>query len=228
MGTKRGGTATLPFALEVVRTPVQVTIIDATAQQSRPVEFELALSWAAVGPVTLHWTAGQPDSATLSEDYEPVEANRMRLATATTTGTLPVPTLDDWWVELTETFTVTITVPADTLIESAKAAAEGRIEDDGTAWARKRSLDVVLAGVGRTLATHAVDVIGERFFRPPAPQTMVGSRASPLDRDAQRGRWRQAAGVAYGVARALGVEIGSPLEGGTAPSGMFAARCGLR
>lgn len=121
-----GDTATLAFTLEVVRTQVQVTVIDATAQESRPVEFEVALSWAAVGPVTLHWTAGQPGSATLDEDYEPVSAGRMRLATDTTTGTLPVPTLDDRWVELTETFTVTITLPADALIESAKAAQRGR------------------------------------------------------------------------------------------------------
>lgn len=89
-------------------------------------------------------------TATLGEDYEPVAAGRMRLATDTTTGTLPVPTLDDRRVELTETFTVTITVPADALIESAKAAAERWIEDDGTAWARKRSLGAVLAGMGRT------------------------------------------------------------------------------
>ena len=35
-----------------------------------------------------------------------------------------------------------------------------------------------------------------------------------LDRDPQAGCWRQAAGVAYGVARAVGVEVGSPLAGG--------------
>ena len=31
---------------------------------------------------------------------------------------------------------------------------------------------------------------------------------------AQTGRWRQVAGMAYGVARALGVEVGSSLAGG--------------
>lgn len=42
-------------------------------------------------------------------------------------------------------------------------------------------------------------MIGERFFRPPpAPQTTVGGQALPLDRDAQSGRWRQAAGVGSG------------------------------
>lgn len=69
-------------------------------------------------------------------------------------------------------------------------------------------------------------MIGERFFRPPpAPQTTVAGQALPMDRDAQHGRWRQAAGVVYGVARALGVEIGLPLEGG---DGTFAhARRGV-
>ncbi len=34
---------------------------------------------------------------------------------------------------------------------------------------------MVLAGVGRTLATDAVDVIGDRFVRaPPAAQATVG------------------------------------------------------
>ena len=74
---------------------------------------------------------------------------------------------------------------------------------------------MVLAGVGRTLATDAVDVIGDRFVRQPsAGQATVGGQALDLERTPQRGRWRHAAGVAYGVARALGVEVGSPLAGG--------------
>ena len=68
---------------------------------------------------------------------------------------------------------------------------------------------MVLAGGGRTLVTDAVDVIGDRFVRaPPAARATVGGQALNLDRDAQRGRWRQAAGVAYGVARALGGNSG--------------------
>ena len=58
----------------------------------------------------------------------------------------------------------------ETSIELAKPTAEGRIEDDDTEPARKRSLGMVLAGVGRTLATDAVDVIGDRFIRQPAPR----------------------------------------------------------
>ena len=82
-----------------------------------------------------------------------------------------------------------MTLPAALSIELAKDTVEGRIEDDDTEQARKQSLGMVLAGVGRTLAT-------------------VGGQALDLERVPQRGRGRYAAGVAHGVARALGVEVG--------------------
>lgn len=89
-----------------------------------------------------------------------------------------------------------MTVPEDALIETAAAMAEGWIEDDDTERARQRSLGIVLAGVGRTLATDAVAVIGDRFVQPPTmAQATVGGQAA-------------------GVAQALGVEVDSPLEGG--------------
>lgn len=55
---------------------------------------------------------------------------------------------------------------------------------------------MVSAGVGRMLATGAVDVIGERFIRQPSTrQVTVGGQALGLDRDPQTGDWRQVAGV---------------------------------
>ncbi len=210
-----GDAATLTFTITVVRLPVRVTLADGSAVEGRPVEFAVTLSRAVATPLTLTWTAGRPGSATPGEDYPAAAAGHVTLAAGTTAGTLAVPTLDDRRVEPPETFTVRVTLPADTAIELAKPTAEGRIEDDDTEQARKRSLGMVLAGVGRTLATDAVDVIGDRFVRPPtAAQATVGGQAVDLNRAPQRGRWRHAAGVAYGVARALGVEVGSPLEGG--------------
>ena len=41
----------------------------------------------------------------------------------------------------------------------------------------------------------------------------MGGQAVNLREDPRAGRWRQAAGVAYGVARTVGVEVGPPLEG---------------
>ena len=210
-----GDTATLTFTIAVVRLPVRVTLADATAVEGRPVEFAVTLSRAVATPLTLTWTAGRPGSATPGEDYQAVAAGQLTVAAGATAGRLVVRTLDDRRVEPVETFTVTVTLPAATSIELAQGTAAGRIEDDDTEQARRRSLGMVLAGVGRTLATDAVDVIGDRFVRPPtAAQATVGGQAVDLNRAPQRGRWRHAAGVAYGVARALGVEVGSPLEGG--------------
>ena len=80
---------------------------------------------------------------------------------------------------------------------------------------RGRALGMALAGVGRTTATDAVEVIGTRFARTvPAARANLGGQTLSLHREADAGRWRRAAGVAYGVARALGVEVVSPLAGG--------------
>ncbi len=210
-----GDADTVTFTIEVVRIPVQVTIGDALAVEGAAVEFPVTLSRAVARALTLRWTAGRPGSATPGDDYAAEGTGRLGLAAGTTAGTLRVPTVDDRRVEPTETFTVTVTLPDDPLFESAEATATGRIEDDDTEQARQRSLGMVLAGVGRTLATDAVDVIGDRFGRPPGtPQATVGGQALSLHRAPQTGRWRQAAGVTYGVARALGVEVGSPLAGG--------------
>ena len=117
-----------------------------------------------------------------------------------------VRTLDDRRVESPQTFTVRVTLPADTLIELTKGTAEGRIEDDDTEQARKRSLGMVLAEVGRTLATDAVEVIGDRFVRQPsAAQATMGGQALDLDRDPQRGRWRAATGSSGRYASRRGV-----------------------
>ncbi len=210
-----GDPAMLPVSIEVVRIPVQVTLKDATATEGGVAEFALTLSRAVPKPLTFHWTAGRPGNAAPGDDYQAETAGRLRLAAGTTAGRLRVPTIDDRRVEPVETFTVTVTLPGDPIIEATDVTAEGRIEDDDTEQARKRSLGMVLAGVGRTLATDAVDVIGERFIRQPTGnQVTVGGQALNLHDDPQAGRWRQAAGVAYGVARALGVEVGSPLAGG--------------
>ncbi len=210
-----GDVATLTFRVTIVRVQARVTIADATAEEGTPVQFRVTVSRSLAAPLTLHWTAGRPGSATPGEDYHAIAAGQTTLAAGATAGTLVVRTLDDRRVEPTETFTVTVTLPAETSIELAQDTVEGRIEDDDTEQARKRSLGMVLAGVGRTLATDAVDVIGDRFVRQPsAALATVGGQALDLERTPQRGRWRHAAGVAYGVARALGLEVGSPLAGG--------------
>ena len=129
---------------------------EASAVEGRLVEFAVTLSRAVAAPLTLEWTAGRPGSATPGDDYRAVAAGELTVAAGATAGTLTVRTLDDRWVEPPETFTVTVTQPTETWIELTQATVEGRIEDDDTEQARKRSLGIVLAGVGRTLATDAV------------------------------------------------------------------------
>ena len=215
-----GDAATLAFMLAVESEPVEVTVTDATAQEGMPVEFGVTLSRAVMQPVTVQWTAARPGSATPGEDYQAEAAGRLTLAAGTTTGTLRVRTLDDRRVEPPETFTVTVRLPEEAIFAATPATATGTIEDDDTEQARKRSVGMVLAGVGRTLATDAVDVIGDRFMQQPTtPQATVGGQALHLRRDGDTARWRHATGVAYGVARALGVEVGSPLEGGAGEFG---------
>ena len=215
-----GDAATLAFRLAVESEPVEVSVTDATGQEGMNVEFGVTLSWAVAKPVTVQWTAARPGSATPGEDYRAEAAGRLVLAAGATTGTLAVPTLDDRRVEPPETFTVTVQLPDEAIFAATPATATGRIEDDDTEQARKRSVGMVLAGVGRTLATDAVDVIGDRFIQhPTTPQATVGGQALHLRRAGDTVRWRHATGVAYGVARALGVEVGSPLEGGAGEFG---------
>ena len=210
-----GDAATLEFSLAVVQRPARVTISDAAGLEGAAVEFTVTLSRPMPADVPLTWSAGSPGSATPGADYVAESARTLTLPAGTTAGTLRVRTLDDPRVEPAETFTVTATLPGDVFAELAAPTATGTIEDDDAPRARKRGLGMALAGVGRTLATDAVDVIGDRFQRQPgATQAMLGGQALTVQRDAQTGRWRHASRVAYGVARALGVEVGSPLEGG--------------
>ena len=216
-----GDSVTLEFTVAIILVKARVTIADATAVEGAPVTFQVTLSRALAAPLTVQWTAGVPGTATPGDDYEAV-VGRLVIDAGETAGALSVQTADDRRVEPSETFTVGIALSEETVAEVAKVTATGTIEDDDTARARRRSLGMVLAGVGRTLATDAVDVIGSRFVRrPTSRQVTVGGQALGLDRDAQTGRWRQSVGVAYGVARALGVEVGSPLAGGDSRFGQI-------
>ena len=202
--------ATLTFIIAVER--ARVTVAAARGQKGGTVVFPVTLSRPLTRPLTLTWTANTPGSATPGEDYHAEAAGRLTLAVGANAGALTVRTLDDRRVEPPETFTVTL--PAGAFAEMAAATATGTIEDDDTKRARRRSLGMVLAGVGRTLATDAVDVIGDRFVQQPGgAAATVGGQELSLRREGDTERSRHAAGVAYGVARALGVEVGSPLEG---------------
>ena len=162
-------------------------------------------------PMMLGWWT-EDGTVAAGEDYRAVTAGTLTIIPGRREGTVTVQTVDDRRVEAEETFTMWVTGMANA--EVSGATATGRIADDDAETARRRALGMVLAGVGRTLAMDAVDVIGGRFQRPTSePQAAFGGQELRLRREAGTGRWRHAAGVTYGVARALGVEVGSPLGG---------------
>ncbi len=203
-----GDTATLTFPIEVAR--LVVSVADISVVEGAAAEFAVTLSETVAAPVMLRWWT-EDGTAAAGEDYRAVTGT-LTIVPGRREGTMTVQTVDDRRVEAEETFTVWVTGTANA--EVSGATATGRIADDDAETARRRALGMVLAGVGRTLATDAVDVIGERFQRPASePRAAFGGQELRLRREAETGRWRHAAGVAYGVARALGVEVGSPLGG---------------
>lgn len=204
----------LRFALAVFSAPLQVTLEDAAAVEGRPVRFLVQLSRASVVPLTLTWRTGTAGGATPDEDYRAEAAGVLTVPAGETEATLSVPTLEDRQVEPVETFTVIAALSAAAPGSMARSEATGTITDNDAATARKRSLGVVLAGVGRTLAADTVDVIGGRFGQPtPEATAVLGGQELHRRNATHAGRWRHAAGVGYGVARALGLEVGSPLVG---------------
>ena len=190
-----GDTATLTFAVEVgaagaIRQREGTTTYTVNGQRVTVTQAPGTLAGVAL-TVTQPATLDRAVTITVRPPGADVPLVRGRYGF----GPAGAQALDDRRVEPPETFTVTVTLPAETWIELAKATVEGRIKDDDTERARKRSVRMVLAGAGRTLATDAVDVIGDRFERQPtAVQATVGGQAFDLERTPQRGRWRHAAG----------------------------------
>ena len=206
-----GDTASLTFTVEVLE-PIIVSISEADAFEGGPVEFKVGLSIAAESDVTVTWTT-TAGTATPEEDYRHETGGRLRIPAGRTEAPLRVQTLEDRYVEPPETFTVTL-LDATNAKLGANSEATGTITDNDTEAARHRALGMVLAGVGRTISTDAVDVIGGRFEQQlPAVHATLGGQALNLQNDTEAGQWGRVAGLAYGVARALGMEVVSPLAG---------------
>ena len=202
-------TAALAFPIEVAR--LVVSVADASVVEGVAAEFAVTLSETVAAPMMLGWWT-EDETAAAGEDYRAVAAGTLAIVPGRREGTVTVRTVDDRRVEAEETFTVWVTGTGSA--EVSGATATGRTADDDAKTARRRALGMVLAEVGRTLAADAVDVIGGRFQRPTSePQAAFGGQELRLRRETETGRWRHATGVAYGVARALGVEVGSPLDG---------------
>ncbi len=152
---------------------VGVSVADAGAVEGSVVEFPLRLSEPSKAVVTLTWFTEAGGTAQAGADYRAVAAGRLEVQPGEAGGTLRVTTLDDGRVEPAETFRVRLKKAENAYVEPQAGSATGTITDDDTEAARRRALSLVLAGMGRTIAADAVDVVGERFAPQPAAAAQV-------------------------------------------------------
>ena len=152
---------------------VDVSVADAAAVEGAAVAFPVSLSEPSVAVVTLTWITEAGGTAQAGADYRAVANGSLTLLPGDTAGTLRVRTLDDGQVEPAETFRVRLTEATNAAMDPKAASATGTITDNDTEAVRGRALGLVLAGMGRMIAADAVDMVGERFIRPPTAARMA-------------------------------------------------------
>ena len=129
----RQGMAVPPLGNEAA-VETALSVADARADEGDDVTFPVTLSPAVASPVTVGWalTAG---SAAPGADYTGPLAGSLTIGPGEPAGTIAVPTAEDAAVESTETFTLTLTEPADfphwALLKDAMAT--GTIVDNDVA-----------------------------------------------------------------------------------------------
>ena len=189
----------------VTRATTIGTAGSATVAEGEDAELRVVLDEPSEALVTVRW-ATEDATAEAGEDYR-AASGRLTFRPGDKEKTLRVETLDDRRVEPPETFRVRLMEATNAEPDPQAASGTVTITDDDTEAARSQALPMVLAGVGRTLAADAVDVIGRRFAAAPSEaQAVVGGQRLRLDPDG-------AADMAFGMARVLGVEVNSSAGG---------------
>ena len=126
----RQGMAVPPLGNEAA-VETALSVVDALADEGDAVRFPVRLSRAVASPVTVAWTL-TPGSAAPDTDYTGPLAGSLTIEGGETAGVIAVPTAEDAVVESAETFTLTLTEPADfphwALLKTATAT--GTIRDD--------------------------------------------------------------------------------------------------
>ena len=176
-----GDAAALSFTIEVTG-PVVASIADAQAVEGEPVEFGIALSKPVPegGSLLVVWRTVDGTALALS-DYAPPAGGRgeLTIAAGQDAAAIAVQTVDDGVAEGEEAFTVTLVSAGHA--ELGDAGAAGRIVDDDLARLRGEALQWSLAAFGRTVATEAVDAIGQRFRPGGAAPAAAAPWAGELD-----------------------------------------------
>ena len=140
---------------KVIKGPPAISVADARVEEAQgaTVDFAVTLSRAATGTVTVDYATSDGTAAAGSDYTE--KSGTLTFAPGVTAQTVSVAVLDDSHDEESETFTLTLSNAAGATITDATAI--GTIENDDPmphAW---------LSRFGRTIATQAIDAIGERM-----------------------------------------------------------------
>ena len=182
-----GDAASLTFAIEVWPR-ITFSLEDVEAEEGDDVLFILKLSPAPPGDMAARFVTA-PGTATADEDYTTAPASasggdatahatgfNFMVAAGQTSVRIPVRTIDDETEEPRETFTLTASHVRGSA--RASASATGTIIDND---ARTNAFAALLASFGRTLASEAVSVVGERFADATAgTRVTLGGHALPL------------------------------------------------
>ena len=176
-----------PLTGSVIGVEVKAT----TVVEGEAAELEVVLDESSPTAVTVRWTT-EDDTAEAGEDYR-AAGGLLTFQPGERRQVLEVATLDDRRVEPAETFRVRLLEVVSAGHEEEAASGMVTITDDDTASARDRALGMVLAGMGRWVASDAVDVIGERFTPAAEARAALGGLALGLAASGSREPARVAA-----------------------------------
>ena len=213
-----GDKATLSFEIEVAG-PIALSIADAQAVEGEPVEFGITLSRPvpAAGAMLVVWRV--TDGTALAHSDYALPGGRqgeLTVGAGQDAATLVIQTTNDELAEGEETFTAMLVGSSHAQLGDAKAT--GRIVDDDLASLRGEALQWSLAAFGRTVATEAVDAIGQRF-RPGGSSS--AARAGGSDTPARDGT-----GAGSGTASAGSGTAGAGWTAGATGAGSGTAGAG--
>ena len=107
----------------------QLSIAGATVDEGETAQFEVTLTPASGKQVTVSYSTAD-GTAKASEDYTAASSMTLTFAADETTKTVSVPTTEDTRNEDQETFTVTLSGPANATLKSDATTATGTINDD--------------------------------------------------------------------------------------------------
>ena len=214
-----------------VKGPATLSVADVEVEEASDavLAFTVTLSRELSETVTVEYRT-EDGTASAGADYTNTSGT-LTFTPGQTTTTVSVPVFDDMHDEGSETLNLTLRNPTPVRVKLADAEATGTITNSDPlpqAW---------LARFGRTVGTHVMDAVGERWRGAPGPgsEVIVGGYRVPLDRrtDGTGPAPVAAAGDAaegeVAGERALATKLWGPLPTGTTaadpaePQGRLAA-----